>query len=455
MTNSKNTKRALLASVLSMMLCMAMLVGTTFAWFTDSVTSSGNKIQAGNLKIALDSLRTDGNYVDISNSTDPLFNQEALWEPGYSEAHVLRVRNEGNLALKYKMEIVVKNAASGVKLADVIDVYAYNPEGTTAINELPISFNEVKTEYNYVGTLSQLMAKETGIAYGYMKAGSAPEYYGFVFHMKEEAGNEYQGLSIGDSFDIVLKATQWTYENDSFGKDYDEKAPLDFIPVATADELISVVSSAVDGEPINVSLSNDISLDTLPLSALATNDITIQGNGNTISSDVTKSRPLRIEDVTSDKTLTIINANIKATSTTVNGSNDQRGISIFNSHNATINLIGCTISLAATDWSYAVNLTNNCSGLTINISNCQFTSANVINCHASNCTINIDNCVLTSNYGYNPYYHGVCIYNGNSSNVINVKNTIFNGTHAMPDRGGVYAYNDLGGNIDNTTIQQP
>ena len=231
MTNSKNTKRALLASVLSMMLCMAMLVGTTFAWFTDSVTSSGNKIQAGKLDIVLEELQ-EGGYVDISDSDAPLFNQEALWEPGYSEAHVLRVVNNGNLALKYKMEIVVKNAVPGVNLADVIEVYAYNPEGAAEINALPTSFDEVKnsgasdpsTGYKFVGTLSELMAKETGIAYGFMKKDSAPEYYGFVFHMKEEAGNEYQNLSIGDAFDIVLKATQWTYENDSFGSDYDVNA---------------------------------------------------------------------------------------------------------------------------------------------------------------------------------------------------------------------------------------
>ena len=49
MTSSKNTKRALLASVLSVALCCAMLIGSTFAWFTDSVTNTGNRIQAGNL----------------------------------------------------------------------------------------------------------------------------------------------------------------------------------------------------------------------------------------------------------------------------------------------------------------------------------------------------------------------------------------------------------------------
>lgn len=53
MTNPKQTKRALLMSLLSLLLCCAMLIGSTFAWFTDSVTSGNNKIIAGNLDIEL------------------------------------------------------------------------------------------------------------------------------------------------------------------------------------------------------------------------------------------------------------------------------------------------------------------------------------------------------------------------------------------------------------------
>ena len=45
--NSKSTKRALLTSVLAMVVCLAMLVGSTFAWFTDTATTGVNKIQAG------------------------------------------------------------------------------------------------------------------------------------------------------------------------------------------------------------------------------------------------------------------------------------------------------------------------------------------------------------------------------------------------------------------------
>ena len=53
MSSKKSTKRALLMSVISMLLCLAMLTGTTFAWFTDSVKSGMNKIVAGNLDVEL------------------------------------------------------------------------------------------------------------------------------------------------------------------------------------------------------------------------------------------------------------------------------------------------------------------------------------------------------------------------------------------------------------------
>lgn len=46
--NSKSTKRALLVSALSLVVCLAMLVGTTFAWFTDTATTGVNKIVSGN-----------------------------------------------------------------------------------------------------------------------------------------------------------------------------------------------------------------------------------------------------------------------------------------------------------------------------------------------------------------------------------------------------------------------
>ena len=101
MTNSKNTKRALLSSVISLLLCVAMLIGATFAWFTDSVTTGQNKIVAGNLDVELEYSTDGANWNTVYENTN-LFKpaDQTLWEPGHTEYVYLRVRNAGSLALR-------------------------------------------------------------------------------------------------------------------------------------------------------------------------------------------------------------------------------------------------------------------------------------------------------------------------------------------------------------------
>ena len=127
--NKKATKRALLTSVMALVMCVVMLVGTTFAWFTDTASTAVNKIQAGNLNVALEMWNGE-KWVDAENQTlnflqkqsDGSVKQEAniLWEPGCTyELPKLRVINKGNLALKYTIEITGINGDA--KLNDAID----------------------------------------------------------------------------------------------------------------------------------------------------------------------------------------------------------------------------------------------------------------------------------------------------------------------------------------------
>ena len=113
MAQSKNTKRALLASILSVVLCCAMLIGSTFAWFTDSVETGKNTITAGNLDVDLQ-------YAEVAEGTDlttlgddawtsvqgkeDLFSED-LWEPGHVEVVYLRIQNLGTLALDYNLRV--------------------------------------------------------------------------------------------------------------------------------------------------------------------------------------------------------------------------------------------------------------------------------------------------------------------------------------------------------------
>ena len=105
MTSSKSTKRALLTSVLALLMCVTMLIGTTFAWFTDSASTGVNKIQAGNLKMEVSYKNTSEGEFTVLNESTNVFKQDTLWEPGHVEYAVLNVKNIGTLALKYKLGI--------------------------------------------------------------------------------------------------------------------------------------------------------------------------------------------------------------------------------------------------------------------------------------------------------------------------------------------------------------
>ena len=196
MNNKRATKRALLTSVMALVMCVVMLVGTTFAWFTDTASTGVNKIQAGNLDVGLEMKDANGKWVSAEGETltfktkDNRAADQILWEPGCTyELPELRVVNNGNLALKYKIQIT--GIQGDAKLNEVID---------WTINDAAIDLTE-----------QHLAAKTEGAAFTIKGV------------MQTTAGNEYQGLSI-DGIGITVYATQDTVENDSFGPDYDENA---------------------------------------------------------------------------------------------------------------------------------------------------------------------------------------------------------------------------------------
>lgn len=245
MTKSKHTKRALIVSALCLLLCVSMLVGTTFAWFTDNASTSVNKIEAGTLKI--DIVDNDGKSLKGETLKFADKDTNALWEPGvtYTLADV-RLVNKGNLALKYKVTvngIVGKDAA----LADVIDVVI---GGRT------------------VGTLSKLLADPAVISYGAILPTGATlpadadktvavgqtEPLGISLHMQDSAGNAYQGMKL-DGISVTVQATQYTFESDSNNNTYDENAQYAEYWKASADP--NAVPEEVDGT-ISIATAQDL-----------------------------------------------------------------------------------------------------------------------------------------------------------------------------------------------------
>ena len=369
MTNSKHTKRALLASILSVVVCAAMLAGSTFAWFTDSVTSAGNIIKSGNLKVALE-WANGTEALDTATwqdaSTGAIFNYD-LWEPGYTEARHVRISNKGNLALKYEIRIAANGEVS--KLADVIDVY-YIKDGKQITSRTGL------TDENKIGTLSQVLANPYA-AKGHILAGdNAADVATIALKMQESAGNEYQNLSIGTDFSIQLVATQYTSEKDSFDDQYDKDAPLNFVPVATADELTKAVA---DGE--NVSLTAPIELsERLEVKK----DITINGNGNAIT--IPTDRVINLANIAEPITVTLNNVDL-------NGPTQgtyTRGISIYDVPKVKVVMDNCSLSANY----YAINLASAAPNAEIVVKNTTLTGWCAFQTHSPYSNVTFENCTL-------------------------------------------------------------
>ncbi len=289
MTNLKSTRRALFTSVIAFVLCFSMLLGTTYAWFTDSVTSTGNIIKTGTLEITLeysDEALTDAeseNWKDASQNA--IFNYDN-WEPGYTQVKYVKIENEGSLDLKFMLNIVPEKEleAGEVNLADVIEVYMV--EGAFAVNRADLT----TTSTAYVGTLTSLMNDPDGAAYGVLYAddsentGNVHKIYTIALKMSESAGNEYQDKSVGGAFAVQLLATQLANEEDSFGKDYDDKAEYPENVVATADDLVEALENGEDAffvENIKIDPANmSNAYGTTGLNVK--NGQTIDGNGYTL-----------------------------------------------------------------------------------------------------------------------------------------------------------------------------
>ena len=257
------TKMSLVASIAALVLCCAMLIGTTFAWFTDTASTAVNSIQAGKLDIALEMKVNDGwenvegqmlSWVKAAGGE----NEAVLWEPGCTyRLPELRIVNNGNLALKYKIRI------SGiVGDAELLEVISFTYGGGIDIDA------EV--------SLAPHQATEGFIIEG---------------HMSESAGNEYQGLSI-EGIAITVVATQNTVEHDSYNNQYDAGAKY---PVLSDTEFAEAIASATAGDTITLSSGTFI----LPATAIPAG-VTVSGNGagNTVIAVDASGYTIENDDVT-------------------------------------------------------------------------------------------------------------------------------------------------------------
>ena len=237
-----NSKKALLSSAFALVLSVAMLIGTTFAWFTDTASTAVNKIQSGNLKVGFQYWNGE-KYVDAKDAT--LFSEETLWEPGHTEVVYLKVINQGNLALKYRLNTIntfeyqyAKNSdgnqillskylkigiADGKNAAE--GVYETREEAIAAAADNLVSYDSCTKD-------NTLLPATTD--------SESADYFAFVVYIPTDVGNEANwDKNVRGSygapwirFNLALNATQASYENDSFDNKYDEGVPY---PLAGVD----------------------------------------------------------------------------------------------------------------------------------------------------------------------------------------------------------------------------
>lgn len=330
MRKAKTTKRALLLSALSLLMCVSMLVGSTFAWFTDSVTSGRNKIVAGNLDVVLE-YKTD--WADAWKPVDKntkLFKEGALYEPGYTEIVYLRVSNAGSLALKYNLMVDITDEKTSTNvLEETFKLSDYLEIGTYCQDEYNYGFNYADILFPAMfGTRAAAIDSiNSASGSGFAKLSTADsvvksngpvlagdktaQVMALVLTMPETVGNEANhktGVAAPEvELGVSLVATQYTDEKDSFGSDYDANAAYPVVPVDvyTANDFNKVKDGAIINLCADISLSEAVML---PANAV------LRGNGHQINGsiyaggDLTISGHVKITDFSAtyyDRTITI------------------------------------------------------------------------------------------------------------------------------------------------------
>ena len=320
---NKSTKHALLASVLSIVMCFAMLIGSTFAWFTDEVKTGVNKIVAGNLDVEMEYavFNEDGTFKEWKSvEGESLFDENALWEPGYTQVVYLKISNVGSLSLNYKLSVDVASEKEGKRLP-IAELGETQDEINFRLSDY-LKFGAVATEAeNFFADRAAARAaigENAGKLKNYSATGSIKasekdtdvDYVALVVYMPEEVGNEanhYKTFAPEITLGIKLFATQMVDEKDSFGNDYDKNAfqnneqtpaeenafadmSKDSFEVKTEADLLKfadLVNTGTDFTNKTVTLANDITLSQSNWTPIGTNTTpfkgTFDGGNHTIS----------------------------------------------------------------------------------------------------------------------------------------------------------------------------
>lgn len=300
----KNYTRRLLFSMITMIVCIAMLVGSTFAWFTDVAKSTNNVINPGRLDLEVEYTLDGENWEDL-NDAENIFG-DGLFEPGYTRVVAFKVRNNGSLAFKYKMSLDILSETKGVNVAgEEFALSDYLVASTAPAQEwtednligkiyLQIAFD--RTQSNAISWTNAPL-KETDFGAEDVILAPGQEVVSMLrLYMPTDVDNvanakddeSLPSLNLG----VTVTATQAPVEEDSYDNKYDANATYPDVVVIDKDTAEGELGS--DNKVINVALSENITIDVKPydqkpLGGTSTEAIIIDGQGKTITFNQTNS----------------------------------------------------------------------------------------------------------------------------------------------------------------------
>ena len=285
MTSSKSTKRALVSSALAILMCVAMLIGTTFAWFTDTASTAVNKIQAGNLDIEVEYTLDGEEWTKLDEAAD-LFG-DGLFEPGYTRVVAFRISNKGNLALKYNMSMNPVSETKGVNkagkefaLSDYLKVKTSPIQQVNEAGNIMVGIAFDRDASKAIGWNPETNFKDAKVMTNdHILSAGLQVYFIMQVYMPESVGNEANAISTEKTpsidFGINFVATQATVESDSYDNQYDTDAEY---PIVANDNLQELINNAA--KPVSVTLEGNISGS---LTVPKDKDVTLDLNGFTLT----------------------------------------------------------------------------------------------------------------------------------------------------------------------------
>ncbi len=191
----KAVKRSIILCALSLALCVALLVGSTFAWFSDSITNSGNTITAGNLTAqwSYRTLNDDTAAYEPVSEELALFSADTVWQPGEPHGYDFKVENTGSVDFEWELTIDLADTAgeSQNNLTDVLEVYVDGVKSKVGFTDGAVVIN---------GTLAATDGETTA------ETDETSCEFSLAFAIPEDAGNDYQNSSV--SFSLTLSAKQ-------------------------------------------------------------------------------------------------------------------------------------------------------------------------------------------------------------------------------------------------------